>query len=196
MSTSGVAASVWRKSRTISTVLCMVCPALSARCEDIWIAGPSAIGSVKGMPSSTMSAPAAGIARRMASEVCASGSPAVRNVTSAARPCAFSSAKRRSMRVLMAISLENQSAEPLRPRPHTAGNRTLEGPQHNSHERADELDPSLLLHYRTGREQPHAQEIGDIGGRYDNQNPADELLPADHRSSPPSARLMCAVAPD
>ena len=40
----------------------MVCPALSARRHAAWIAGPSAIGSVNGMPSSITSAPAAGSA--------------------------------------------------------------------------------------------------------------------------------------
>src|SRR4029079_3863752 len=39
-----------------------VCPALRARWDDIWIAGPSAIGSVNGMPNSMTSAPAAGSA--------------------------------------------------------------------------------------------------------------------------------------
>ena len=62
MSTSGVASSVARKARTSSSVFFKVCPALSARWDDIWIAGPSAIGSVNGMPSSMTSAPAAGSA--------------------------------------------------------------------------------------------------------------------------------------
>jgi hypothetical protein len=46
----------------------MSCPALSARNPAAWIAGPSAIGSVNGMPSSTISAPALGSALRIASE--------------------------------------------------------------------------------------------------------------------------------
>src|SRR5207245_2557889 len=58
-------------------------------------------GSVNGMPSSITSAPAFGKALISASEVSPSGSPAVRKVTSAARPCAFSSAKRLSILVLM-----------------------------------------------------------------------------------------------
>src|SRR5262249_60368305 len=69
------------------------------------------------------------------------------------------------------------SAPALAHRRHT----DIDGAQHQYHDGADELHPFLLLQHRTGREQPHAQEIGDIGGRYDNQNPADELLPADHR---------------
>ena len=47
----------------------MFCPALSARNPAAWIAGPSAIGSVNGMPSSITSAPACGSALRIASEV-------------------------------------------------------------------------------------------------------------------------------
>src|SRR6516164_7716803 len=133
MSTSGVASSAWRKARTMSSVFLSVCPALSARCDDIWIAGPSAIGSVNGMPSSTTSAPAAGMARSSASEVSGSGSPAVRNVTSAARPCDLSSSKRRSIRVVMGrtISPDGQSGNPLRLRSRIAAMRTLMVPSIN-----------------------------------------------------------------
>ena len=46
----------------MASVFCSVWPALSARCDDAWIAGPSAIGSVNGMPSSITSAPAFGSA--------------------------------------------------------------------------------------------------------------------------------------
>src|SRR5262245_21003713 len=151
MSTSGVSSSTWRKARTISSVFVSVCPALSARCDDIWIAGPSAIGSVNGMPSSTTSAPAAGRARRMASEVSRSGSPAVRNVTSAARPCVLRSAKRRSMRVLMGYarcSLGRAFAPALAYR----GHADIDGTQHQDHERADELYPFLALQDGTGGE--------------------------------------------
>ena len=49
----------------------------SARKPAAWIDGPSAIGSVKGMPSSIMSAPAFGSALMMSSEVFGSGSPAI-----------------------------------------------------------------------------------------------------------------------
>ena len=48
----------------MASVLRMVCPACSARSDEAWIAGPSAIGSEKGMPSSMMSAPAPGSAFR------------------------------------------------------------------------------------------------------------------------------------
>ena len=53
----------------MASVFTIVCPAWSARWPAAWIAGPSAIGSEKGMPTSMMSAPAAGSAFRMASEV-------------------------------------------------------------------------------------------------------------------------------
>ena len=79
----------------------MVAPAASARTPAAWIAGPSAIGSVNGMPSSITSAPAAGSALTIAGALAASGSPAIRKVTSAARPSALSAAKRLSMRVVM-----------------------------------------------------------------------------------------------
>src|SRR5260370_875008 len=139
---------------------------------------PDAFAStaVKGMPSSITSAPAAGRARKMASEVSRSGSPAVRNVTSAARPCALSSAKRRSMRVLMSArsSLGRAFAPALAHR----GHAHVDGAQHQDHERADELHPFLPVQDGTGGEQPDPQEIRDIGDRDDDQNPADELLPA------------------
>src|SRR5262245_10576826 len=79
----------------------MSCPALSARRPAAWIAGPSAIGSVNGMPSSITSAPAAGNAFVIASDVSYSGSPAIRKVTSAARPSSLSAAKRLSIRVVI-----------------------------------------------------------------------------------------------
>ena len=62
-------ASPLRNSRTMASVLTMVWPAFSARWPEAWIAGPSAIGSENGMPSSMTSAPAAGSAFRIASEV-------------------------------------------------------------------------------------------------------------------------------
>ncbi len=53
----------------MASVFLSVWPALSARRPAAWIAGPSAIGSVKGTPSSMTSAPAAGSAFKSASEV-------------------------------------------------------------------------------------------------------------------------------
>ena len=84
----------------------MFCPAASARSPAAWIAGPSAIGSVNGMPSSIRSAPACGNALTMASEVSWSGSPAMTKVISAARPSSWSAAKRRSMRVVIALCFQ------------------------------------------------------------------------------------------
>ena len=65
----GVSLSVSRKARTIERVFFMVWPPASARWLASWMAGPSAMGSVKGMPSSMMSAPAPGSAFISASEV-------------------------------------------------------------------------------------------------------------------------------
>ena len=99
---TGVASSVARKARTASSVPASVAPFSSARSPAAWIAGPSAIGSVNGMPSSIRSAPAAGSALRMASAVAPSGSPDMVKVTRPARFACFSASKRRTMRVLMA----------------------------------------------------------------------------------------------
>ena len=57
------------KDLTMAMVFTMVWPAWSARADDAWMAGPSAMGSEKGMPSSTMSAPAFGRLSRSLSEV-------------------------------------------------------------------------------------------------------------------------------
>src|SRR5712691_3234591 len=177
MSTMGVVVSVLRKLRTMSSVFCKVWPALSARCDDIWIAGPSAMGSVNGIPSSTTSAPAAGSARRIASEVSGSGSPAVRNVTSAARPSVLNAAKRWSIRVVMVVarSMGQSLALALAP----GGEADIDRAQHQGHERADELHPFLLLQDGARGEQPHLQKVDDIRRGHDDQDPADELLPAD-----------------
>src|SRR5215831_1877519 len=187
MSTIGVASSVRRKARTMASVFASVWPALSARCDDSWIAGPSAIGSVNGMPSSTTSAPAAGSAERIASDVSGSGSPAVRKVTSAARPCAFNAAKRSSIRVVMRAGLLRwrsigRSSAPLLAQ---RGHAHVDGAQYQAHERADELHPFLLLQNGADIEQPHPQEIGDISRRDHDQDPADDFLPADHTRAPP-----------
>src|SRR5215467_12919984 len=198
----GVASSALRKARTIASVFFSVCPALSARCEDAWMAGPSAIGSVNGMSSSITSAPAFGSALMSASEVSASGSPAVRKVTSAARPCAFSSAKRVSIRVVMNtrwLSLGLSSAPPL---PH-GGEAHIHGADHQERDRANELHPFLVFDGRARPEQPHLQEIDDEHGREDHQNPAHDLLPIeiDHERLQASTALwfpaiIRRVAPD
>ncbi|MNN37345.1 hypothetical protein D3C81_1512850 [compost metagenome] len=57
-----------RNSRTICSVLARFCLAPRARMLASWMEGPSAIGSVKGMPSSITSAPASGRPLRIARE--------------------------------------------------------------------------------------------------------------------------------
>src|SRR5438876_6660063 len=181
MSTIGVASSALRKARTIASVFFSVCPALSARSEEAWMAGPSAIGSVNGMPSSITSAPAAGSALRIASEVSGSGSPAVRKVTSAARPCAWSDAKRRSMRVVMLCDrlarLSRPGIAPLPPR----GEADIDGADHHERNAGDQIEPFLAGDGRARRHQPHPPEIDKIGGRYHDQHPTDDFLAVDQR---------------
>ena len=63
----------------------MVVPAARLRRFAAWIAGPSAIGSVNGMPSSITSAPPSTSASRIAA-VAPAGSPAVTKETSAGWP--------------------------------------------------------------------------------------------------------------
>jgi hypothetical protein len=65
----GVSSSFLRNSRTNLSVSLTRWPALSARNPAAWIAGPSAIGSVNGMPSSMTSAPAFGSSLAIASDV-------------------------------------------------------------------------------------------------------------------------------
>ena len=67
--TIGVSLSSARNSRASCSVLTSVCPPLSARSPAAWMAGPSAIGSENGMPSSMTSAPALGSAFMIDSEV-------------------------------------------------------------------------------------------------------------------------------
>src|SRR5512134_2676236 len=67
------------------------------------MAGPSAIGSENGMPSSIRSAPADGRRRSISIDVLRSGSPAVTNVTRPPRACCLSAAKRRAIRCSVII---------------------------------------------------------------------------------------------
>jgi hypothetical protein len=69
-----------------------VVPAASARSEDSWMVGPSAIGSENGTPSSMRSHPARSSSSTTFSVVARSGSPAVTKVTSAFSPRACNSA--------------------------------------------------------------------------------------------------------
>jgi hypothetical protein len=64
----GVSLSPWRNAVTNCSDLFSVMPVRKARNEEAWIAGPSAIGSVNGMPSSITSAPAAGSCRTSSSD--------------------------------------------------------------------------------------------------------------------------------
>src|SRR3954447_5374755 len=74
-------------SQTRSTP-CRVAPAASARVAAAWITGPSASGSEKGTPSSSMSAPASAHASPTASDVSRSGKPPIRyGISAALRPC-------------------------------------------------------------------------------------------------------------
>src|SRR6478609_1853178 len=178
MSTSGVASSLPRKARTSSSVFFKVCPALRARWDDIWIAGPSAIGSVNGMPNSMTSAPAAGNACTRASDVSGSGSPAVRNVTSAARPAVFNSAKRRSIRVAMGDDLPRSMRSVGQAFSSSLTHRReadIDGAQQQYHEHSDELHPFLLLDHRAACKQPDAQKICAVGDGHDGQNPTGDL---------------------
>src|SRR5262245_55513991 len=140
------------------------------------------------MPSSITSAPACGSALRIASEVSPSGSPAVTNVTSAARPSCLSAAKRWSMRVVMRGGAEwgrwsAGGGVVATTRPHRS-HADVGGADHEDHDQGDELNPFLLLQDGTGREQPGLQEVRDIGQRHDHEDPTDEPLPVDHSLLP------------
>ncbi len=94
-----MSASTWRKPGTMARVRAMVAPAFRPRSPAAWMVGPSAIGSVNGMPISIRSAPAPGMPCRMAVLVASSGSYASRNGISAPRPSALSAANRAAMRL-------------------------------------------------------------------------------------------------
>ena len=81
----GVWESSCRKSLTIPRVPFKVAPDFKARWLAACIAGPSAMGSEKGMPSSIMSAPAAGSRLRRSLDMDGVGSPAVKKVMSPPR---------------------------------------------------------------------------------------------------------------
>src|ERR1700733_6082105 len=100
MRMTGVALSSRRKSRTMASTRATLTPAFRPRLPAAWMIGPSAIGSVKGIPISIRSAPAPGIPRRISIEVAWSGSHASRYGISAPRPACFSSAKRAAMRLM------------------------------------------------------------------------------------------------
>src|SRR5438067_10228307 len=114
------------------------------------------------MPSSITSAPAAGSAVRIASEVSGSGSPAVRKVTNAARPCVRSSAKRWSMRVVMsdAAGLVRSSMRRSRaPALAHGGEADIDRADHQHHNRAHDSRPFVVAENRPWLKQPPAPEI-------------------------------------
>src|SRR5262249_997218 len=154
-------------------------PALSARRPAAWITVPSAIGSVNGIPSSITSAPALGSTLVSATDVSKSGSPAMVNVTSAARPSCLSAAKRVSMRVMRLLD-RSRFAFLVAQRPEADMHRA----DHRQHDHAGELHPLLLFDHWAGRQQPHFQKIHRVEPAEDNQSPPDQLLPADHSLLP------------
>src|SRR5215467_6227106 len=172
MSTSGVASSAWRKARTIASVFFRLCPALSARCDDIWSAGPSAMGSGNGMPSSTTAAPVAGGEKRH--QCGTTFRLELSEATIDTRGHGTDDFARLSIGQTFTFALPHRS------------HADIDGAQHQYHDRADELHPFLVLQNGAGREQPHPQEIRDVSDGHDDQNPADDLLPADHRPLPSS----------
>src|SRR5712691_6832932 len=164
------------------------------------MAGPSAMGSVNGMPISITSAPAPGSAPMMSSEVFSSGSPAMRKVTSAARPSSFKEAKRRSIRVVIGVATSSCRSSigrtcPASLLPHR-GEADVDGADHHASERSEQLEPFLLLDNGSRHEQPRAQEIHDVRRGDDDQHPADDLLPADQSLFPRcSATVKMSLSP-
>src|SRR6185437_2761319 len=92
MSTTGVDGSCVRNSATIASTSRSDTPLRSARSDERWITGPSAIGSEKGTPSSITSAPPAASACMNSTVRAGSGSPAVMNGISPFRPSADNAA--------------------------------------------------------------------------------------------------------
>src|SRR5258708_4430347 len=131
------------------------------------------------MPSSIRSAPAAGNALTIASDASASGSPAVRYVTSAARPSALSAAKRLSMRVVM-LEMDSHcllARLGLLPLLAQRGHADIDGAEHQADAHADEVGPFLVCDRRTFGEQPYLEEIDKVERRDDDQQPAGARLP-------------------
>src|SRR5262249_55058723 len=88
--------------------------------------------------------------------------------------------------------------QPLAPALAHRGETDIDGPEHQYHDRAEELHPFLLLQNGAGLEQPDPQKICDIGHGHDDEDPAAELLPADHGPLPrrPPRSVMPLPAPD
>src|SRR5262245_1222794 len=171
---SGVAASMPRKRRASSSVFFSVMPLLSARRLDAWIAGPSAIGSLNGMPSSIRSAPAAGRPLRISHDVSRSGSPAVTKVTNPPRPSFFSFAKRSAMRpesaagdglVAAAVAALMIPSSPLRAQPLGNGKDILVASAAHVH------DQEVILRQLAG-------DAGHMGQRMGRFQRGDDALDA------------------
>src|SRR5215218_8099297 len=124
------------------------------------------------MPSSTTSAPAFGSALRIASEVFGSGSPAVKNVTSPARPSRLRSSNRVSMRVAIfniaswsllanrtAVVADVTERQELLIAFAHLGHADVDGAEHDADEREAEENPLLALYRQACREQPGLKEI-------------------------------------
>ena len=89
-------------------------PAFSARLPAAWMIGPSAIGSVNGMPISIRSAPAAGMPRSSAMRGRRRPGPRLPGTGSARRGLrCFSAAKRAAMRLMAGRRAERNSPPPL-----------------------------------------------------------------------------------
>jgi hypothetical protein len=89
---TGTAGCLLRKSRIRSKLSSTFAPALSARSAAAWITGPSATGSLNGMPTSTMSAPASTNVSSSVALVSLSGSPSIRKAPNAPSPRCLSRA--------------------------------------------------------------------------------------------------------
>src|SRR5262245_42160888 len=148
------------------------------------------------MPSSITSAPAAGRAFRIASEVSPSGSPAVTNVTSAARPCAPNSAKRWLMRVVMRdwLPFPRPGIKPPLP---AGGETDVDSANHEEYDAGDDVEPFFRGNGRARGHQPHPPEIDEVGGGHRDQEPAHDFLAVeDHNVLPRcSATVKMSLSP-
>ena len=77
MNISGISTPAALRSLTTSSETCVVTPCCRARKLAIWTVGPSASGSLKGTPSSSMSAPDPAITSARVRDVSRSGKPMV-----------------------------------------------------------------------------------------------------------------------
>src|SRR5579872_7499230 len=99
---SGMSVSL-RSSVTIERIAVSDAPDFRPRCAARWLAGPSAIGSENGTPSSMISAPRNANSRTSAAVASRFGSPATTNGTNAASLCARNSRKVAAIRRFIAL---------------------------------------------------------------------------------------------